>query len=124
MKWSMVLTISPTEAIPQEETVTVSWDGSCYFCTCDSPRYRETQSCTHIQTVIDDGLHTPMDLLRAVELIENPSDDTPNEEILSAWQFMIDTGHCWELQGFYGRTAMRLIEDGICTPQGANDVEA
>ena len=57
MKWSMTLTISPTEAIPQEETVTVSWDGDRYHCTCDSSRYRETQSCTHIETVIDDGLH-------------------------------------------------------------------
>ena len=35
---------------------------------------------------------------------------------IQAWQFLIDTGACWTLQGFYGRTARDLIEQGICTP--------
>ena len=33
-----------------------------------------------------------------------------------AWQHLIDTGVCWQLQGFYGRNAQRLIDDGICSP--------
>ena len=33
---------------------------------------------------------------------------------IKAWQHIIDTGLCWKLQGRYGRTAMTLIEDGVC----------
>lgn len=38
------------------------------------------------------------------------------EQFIEAWQYLIDTGICWQLQGWFGRTAMRLIEDGICNP--------
>ena len=34
---------------------------------------------------------------------------------IKAWQHLIDTGLCWSLQGFFGRTAMRLIEQGVCS---------
>jgi hypothetical protein len=33
---------------------------------------------------------------------------------IAAWQHLIDTGMCWRLQGWFGRTAMTLIEDGVC----------
>ena len=36
------------------------------------------------------------------------------DEQLSAWQYLIDTGQCWTLQGWYGRTAQSLIEQGVC----------
>ena len=35
---------------------------------------------------------------------------------VQAWQYLIDSGHAWTLQGWYGRTAVSLIDDGICTP--------
>lgn len=38
------------------------------------------------------------------------------EEVIEAFQTLINSGIVWQLQGFYGRTAARLIEDGICTP--------
>ena len=38
-----------------------------------------------------------------------------NEEETAAWQFLIDTGLAWRLQGWFGRTAKRLIDDGYCT---------
>lgn len=38
------------------------------------------------------------------------------EEQVQAWQYLIDTGLAWQLQGFFGRTATALIEQGICNP--------
>lgn len=35
------------------------------------------------------------------------------EEQLAFWQKMVDTGMAWQLEGFYGRTAMSLIEGGV-----------
>jgi hypothetical protein len=35
-------------------------------------------------------------------------------ETTSAWQYLIDTGACWTLQGWYGRTAQALIDSGMC----------
>ena len=32
---------------------------------------------------------------------------------LTAWQWLVDTGKCWQLQGFYGRTATDLIRGGV-----------
>ena len=43
----------------------------------------------------------------------NPADS--EEQYVEAWQFLIDTGMAWNLQGWFGRTAMRMIEEGICT---------
>jgi len=34
------------------------------------------------------------------------------EEQLIAWQWLHDTGLAYQLQGFFGRTAQRLIEEG------------
>lgn len=40
----------------------------------------------------------------------------PDEETaINAWQRLIDTGTCWQLQGWFGRQAVALIEAGVCT---------
>lgn len=55
-------------------------------------------------------------------------DATPLEQ-LEAWAYLIKTGTCWHLQGFFGRTAQSLIDDGIIsragdiTEQGYNAIE-
>ena len=36
------------------------------------------------------------------------------EEELKAWQHLIDTGMCWQLQGWFGRQANFLIENKLC----------
>jgi|TARA_B110000495_G_scaffold168989_1_gene156173 hypothetical protein len=35
------------------------------------------------------------------------------EEILAAWQHLVNTGLAWKLQGWFGRNAQRMIEEGI-----------
>tara|TARA_Y100000034_G_scaffold103120_2_gene128428 strand:- start:1446 stop:1667 length:222 start_codon:yes stop_codon:yes gene_type:complete len=41
-------------------------------------------------------------------------DDT--EALRVAWQHLIDTGICWRLQGWFGRTAQSLIEQKFVLP--------
>ncbi len=48
---------------------------------------------------------------------EEPPGETPEEQEASyyaAWQHLIDTGLAWSLQGWFGREAMSLIEQGLC----------
>ncbi len=35
------------------------------------------------------------------------------EEVLEAWQYLVDTGLAWNLQGWFGRAASDLIDAGI-----------
>ena len=60
------------------------------------------------------------DLYTATGIIEGfvevPDGVAEEHACIQAWQFLIDTGACWTLQGFYGRNARALIEQGICTP--------
>jgi hypothetical protein len=46
-----------------------------------------------------------------------------DEEQLEAWAYLIKTGHCWSLQGWFGRTASQLIEQGIITKEGEINYE-
>ncbi len=55
-----------------------------------------------------------LDDYRAVALAEG-FEDGSEEEVLAAWQHLVDTGLAWRLQGFFGRTARRLIEQGLIT---------
>ena len=43
-------------------------------------------------------------------------EDHDEATMISAWQYLIDTGLAWQLQGFFGRTAAAMIEQGVCTP--------
>ena len=42
-------------------------------------------------------------------------------EILAAWQYLVDTGMAWKLQGWFGRQAMALLEAGIIEPKEAKN---
>lgn len=56
-----------------------------------------------------------MDNYRAVALAEGFEEAESEEELLAAWQHLINTGLAWTLQGFFGRTAQALIDQGLCT---------
>jgi len=49
---------------------------------------------------------------RAVGLAEGFEEGT-EEEVIEAWQYLHDTGHAYNLQGWFGRTAQQLIQEGI-----------
>ena len=56
------------------------------------------------------------DLVNLIIQYETEGFDT-DEQYISFFQELIDTGHAWKLQGHYGRTAKALIEAGYCNPK-------
>ena len=54
-----------------------------------------------------------MSNVEAIMIAEGDHDVDEKTWVL-AWQHLIDTGLCWQLQGWYGRQAQRMIEDGKC----------
>jgi len=55
-----------------------------------------------------------MDSYTAIGCAEGFIDATEDQQI-EAWQYLIDTGLAWTLQGWFGRTAAHLIENEVCT---------
>ena len=55
-----------------------------------------------------------MENFEAVMLAEGVEEASSQEELINAWQHLIDTGLAWSLQGWFGRTATDLISEGIC----------
>lgn len=55
-----------------------------------------------------------MDNYTAVGLAEGFIRAESEAQMIEAWQHLIDTGLCWNLQGWFGRTAQNLINLGIC----------
>ena len=53
-----------------------------------------------------------MNNYKAVALAEGFEEGT-EEEVLSAWQHLHDTGLAYQLQVSFGRTAASLIEQGL-----------
>ncbi len=55
-----------------------------------------------------------MENFEAVMLAEGAEEASSEEELISAWQHLIDTGLAWSLQGWFGRRATDLITQGVC----------
>ncbi len=55
---------------------------------------------------------TKMDACTAVMIVEGV-DEISQENQIRAWQYLVDTGLAWQLQGWFGRTATGLIEAGV-----------
>jgi len=63
---------------------------------------------------------TPINELNAVAVAEG-WEESPLNDALTAWAYLIRTGLCWQLQGYFGRHAAYFIENGIITPEGDID---
>ena len=62
----------------------------------------------------------PMEAIAIAEgLVENDSE----EKYIEAWQFLLDTGMVWSLQGWFGRTAVAMIEAGQLVVKEADESE-
>lgn len=55
----------------------------------------------------------------AIYIIESHATE---EDYIEAFQVLIDTGMAWQLQGWYGRRAIELIEAGLCQAVEVEDV--
>lgn len=60
-------------------------------------------------------------LLDAILIAEGAQDPTPTMSYVDAWQHLVDTGECWKLQGFFARSATRMISDGTIKPPMIDD---
>lgn len=49
----------------------------------------------------------------AVGIAEGFVEAESEDQVIDAWQHLVDTGLAWKLQGWFGRTATDLIERGI-----------
>jgi hypothetical protein len=55
-----------------------------------------------------------MNNVEAINIAEGYVDAISDEQYIASWQHLIDTGLAWSLQGWFGRTALRMIEEGVC----------
>lgn len=56
---------------------------------------------------------TKMTRYMAVGIAEGFEEAESEEQVIEAWQYLVNTGLAWQLQGFFGRTAQALIDQGI-----------
>ena len=62
-----------------------------------------------------------MNQFNAVGIAEGFVEASSEEEVIEAWQYLVDTGLAWQLQGWFGRTANEFIENGIINKGELNE---
>lgn len=57
---------------------------------------------------------------KAIGIAEGFEEANSEEEVIAAWQYIVDNDLWQGLQGFFGRTAHQLIEQGVIKPKKIN----
>lgn len=57
-------------------------------------------------------METEMDMFTAVAIAEGMV-EADDDETLDAYQYLVETGIIWKLQGSFGRVAQHLIDAGL-----------
>ena len=61
--------------------------------------------------------------MEAIGIAEGFIENDSEEKYVEAWQFLLDTGMVWSLQGWFGRTAVAMIEAGQLVVKEADENE-
>ena len=72
--------------------------------------YNEKTTMENQKSLFGRQIQSVVDAVYTIELGEEDE-----ASMIAAWQYLIDTGHVWQMQGIYGRTAVYLLQEGICT---------
>ena len=56
-----------------------------------------------------------MDNFNAIGIAEGFLEPESEEQVIEAWQHLVDTGLAWQMQGSFGRMATAMIEQGVIT---------
>jgi len=54
-----------------------------------------------------------MDNFTATMIAEGVEEAESEEQYIAAWQHLHDTGLAYQLQGWFGRTAQQLVNQGV-----------
>ncbi len=54
-----------------------------------------------------------MDNFTATMIAEGVQEAKSEEQYIAAWQHLHDTGLAYQLQGWFGRTAQQLVNQGV-----------
>ena len=65
------------------------------------------------KTLRDSDLYAKMGQYDAVGIAEGWLPSDTQEQVLVAWQILVDTGMAWTLQGWFGRAATDLLKQGL-----------